>query len=153
LEIIIVTRSDFYLENMSYIQKIRDTGRDANPFFRLMGIEVISAEQGHAELRMAVREDMLNGENYLQGGMFTALADEAMVLAIYSLLDDRETLATISETTSYMHGACPGDVLSAEGSVVKRGKRVAFAEGMITKTDGGKLLSRTSASFAVIQGK
>jgi len=92
---------------------------------------------------------MLNGEHYLQGGLFTALADEAMVLAIYSVLEPGQMLATISESTSFMRGAGTGAVLTARGEVIKKGRRVAFAEAVVTLRGNEDILSRTTAAFAI----
>ena len=61
---------------MSYLEEIRRKGRDANPFFQLMGIELGTYGNGEAELFMPVRPDMHNGVGWLQGGLFTALCDE-----------------------------------------------------------------------------
>ena len=134
---------------MSYFEKIKGQGRQANPFFRLMGIDVVSIGEGNAVLRMEVRPDMLNGVGWLQGGIFTALADEAMALALYSLLSPREGIATISESTSFIQGVRDG-VLIAEGRVIKKGRRIAFAEGDVTLDQQEKqILARTSAAFAV----
>jgi acyl-CoA thioesterase len=134
---------------MSYIERIRDHGRDANPFFCLMGIDVVSLENGKTTLSMRVRDDMLNGEGFLQGGMFTALADEAMVLAIYSLLEEDQVIATISESTSFMRGAGPGTVLVAEGRVIKKGRRVVFSEADVRLDGQQDIIARSSASFAI----
>lgn len=134
---------------MSYIGRIRDHGRDANPFFCLMGIDVVSLDDGKATLSMRVRDDMLNGEGFLQGGMFTALADEAMVLAIYSLLEEDQVIATISESTSFMRGAGPGMVLVAEGRVIKKGRRVVFSEADVRLDGQQDIIARSTASFAI----
>jgi uncharacterized protein (TIGR00369 family) len=134
---------------MRYIDAIKEQGRDANPFFTLMGIEVVSFCEGQGTIRMNVMPSMTNGEGWLQGGIFSALADEAMVLAIYPLLEKEETIATISETTQFFSGVREGALL-AEGTVMKRGRRVVFAEGFVREEKGGKVLSRTSATFAVI---
>ncbi|MCU0630369.1 MAG: PaaI family thioesterase [Methanoregulaceae archaeon] len=134
---------------MSYIARIRDRGRDANPFFCLMGIDIVSLEKGKASLRMKVRDDMLNGEGYLQGGMFTALADEAMVLSIYSLLEEEQVIATISESTSFMRGAGPGMVIVAEGRIIKIGRRVVFSEADVRLEGLPDVIARSSASFAI----
>jgi uncharacterized protein (TIGR00369 family) len=137
---------------MSYLEKIRDQGRQANPFFCLMGIDVVSVGEGNAVLRMEVRPDMLNGVGWLQGGIFAALADEAMALALYSLLSQKEGIATISESTSFIRGVRDG-VLIAEGRVIKKGRRVAFAEGDVTLDQKEKkILARTCAAFAVTAG-
>jgi acyl-CoA thioesterase len=134
---------------MSYLEKIRKKERDANPFFSLMGIDVVRVEAGRAVLRMEIRPDMWNGVGWFQGGMFTALADEAMALALYPLLSRNEGIATISESTSFIKGAREG-ILIAEGRVIKKGRRVAFAEGDVRADDLEKtILARTSAAFAV----
>jgi len=114
-----------------------------------MGIDVVSVEAGRAVLRMEVRPDMCNGVGWLQGGIFTALADEAMALALYPVLSPHEGIATISESTSFIRGVRDGAVL-AEGRVIRKGRRVAFAEGDVRMDDTEKnIVSRTSAAFAV----
>jgi uncharacterized protein (TIGR00369 family) len=134
---------------MSYLDKIKKDGKYANPFFCLMGIEVVSVEPGKSLLKMQVRPDMRNGVGWLQGGMLAAIADEAMALALYPLLSEQEGIATISESTSFVRGARDG-VIFAEGRVIRKGRRVAFTEGEVWADDDKKtLLSRTSAAFAV----
>ncbi|NLZ29220.1 MAG: PaaI family thioesterase [Methanomicrobiales archaeon] len=134
---------------MGYIDEIDRIGRDANPFFTLMGIVVDEFGDGRARLSMEVRPDMLNGAGWLQGGVYVALADEASALALYTLLADDEAIATIDEHTSFMRGVDAGTV-TATGRVIRKGRRVAFTEGEVRA--GDTLLSRTSASFAVITG-
>jgi acyl-CoA thioesterase len=133
---------------MSYIERIQTEGRDANPFFTLMEIEIGPLSRGSGTLRMPIRPDMLNGEDFLQGGLFTALADEAMVLAIYPLLAPEEQIATISECTTFMSGAQRG-VLVSTGKVIKKGRRVIFAEGEVKLEGSDRVLSRTTATFMV----
>jgi uncharacterized protein (TIGR00369 family) len=134
---------------MSYLEEITKHGRDANPFFCLMGIEIVHLEPGKAILKMEVRRDMHNGVGWLQGGMLAALADEAMALALYPLLTDNEGIATISESTSFIKGVQQG-VICAEGRVIRKGRRVAFMEGDVRMDDGERsILSHTSAAFAV----
>jgi acyl-CoA thioesterase len=134
---------------MSYLENIRQHGRNANPFFCLMGIDIVSYKAGSAVLKMQVRPDMLNGVGWLQGGMLVALADEAIALALYTQLTEHEGIATISESTSFVKGVRDG-VIFAEAKVIRKGRRVAFAEAEVF-LDTGKMtmLSRTSAAFAV----
>ena len=118
------------MKRVSYIDDIHRIGRDANPFFTLMGIEVDGFGDGRARLRMEIRPDMLNGAGWLQGGIYVALADEACALALYTLLADHEFIATIDEHTSFMKGANTGTIV-AIGRVTRRGRRVAFTEGEV----------------------
>jgi uncharacterized protein (TIGR00369 family) len=138
---------------MSYLENIKKDGKYANPFFGLMGIDVISIEPGTAELKMQVRPDMLNGVGWLQGGILVAIADEAMALALYSLLSRTEGIATISESTSFIRGVQEGYIV-AKARVIRKGRRVAFGEGEVySDNEEMTMLSRTSAAFAVTINK
>jgi acyl-CoA thioesterase len=135
---------------MSYFEEIKKRGRDVNPFFVMMGIDVVSIGEGTAQLSMKVRSDMLNGVGWIQGGIFTAMADEAMALALYTVISPGERIATISETTSFLKGA-KDEVLVATGRVVRKGRRVAFAESEVRKeTSEGEILARCAAAFAIL---
>jgi len=134
---------------MSYLEKIKKEGRSANPFFCLTGIDIVCSEPGRAVLIMPVRPDMHNGAGWLQGGMLVAIADEAMALALYPLLDKQEGIATIAESTSFIKGIRDG-FITAEARIVKKGRRVAFMEAEVWADEEKKtLLSRTSASFVI----
>ena len=138
---------------MTYLEKIQSLGRQANPFFCLTGIDIVSAEPGKAVLTMPVRPDMHNGVGWLQGGMLVAIADEAMALALYPLLEKNEGIATIAESTSFIKGIRKGTIL-AEARMIKKGRRVAFMEAEVWEDDREKtVLSRTTASFVITAAK
>jgi len=78
------------------------------------------------------------------------MADEAMALALYTVISPGERIATISETTSFLKGAKDG-VLVADGRVVRKGRRVAFTESEVRSGDGeGEILARCAAAFAIL---
>ena len=133
---------------MSYIEEIKRHGRDANPFFSLMGIEIGSYGKGRAELILTVRPDMHNGVGWLQGGLYIALCDEAMALALFTSLEEGTGIATISESTSFLQGVKSGRI-KARAKVVKMGRRVAFMVGQVCSEDES-VLTETHASFAII---
>jgi uncharacterized protein (TIGR00369 family) len=135
---------------MSYFEEIQKRGRDVNPFFVMMGIDVVSIGEGTAQLSMKVRPEMHNGVGWMQGGIFTAMADEAMALALYTVISPGERIATISETTSFLKGT-RDDILIATGRVVRKGRRVAFTESEVRKETGdGEILARCAAAFAIL---
>jgi len=136
---------------MAYLDEISLKGRDANPFFRMMGIEIVSYGQGEAVLEMEVTPAMMNGDGWLQGGIYTALADEAMALALVTVMEENESIATVSETTSFYRGVRE-ERLRAEGRVVRKGRKIAFAEGRIFRAgQNPEMLSKSDASFAVLR--
>lgn len=138
-------------QKYSYLDDIEKRGREANPFFMLMGIDIMNIGRGEAMLEMQVRPDMHNGAGWLQGGVFTSLTDEAMALALYTIIDDDERIATVSESTGFLKGVREGKLV-AIGKVLKKGQRVAFAEGEVRReTPDGELLAHTTAAFVVIK--
>ncbi len=137
---------------MGYIKAIEENGEDANPFFVMMGIEILSYEDGTATLSMKIRPDMLNGSGWLQGGVYVALADEAMALALSTTLDEKqEWIATTTESSNFLRGA-NGGTLHVTGNVVRRGRHTSFCEATV-RIDGpaGKICTTTTAAFAVIR--
>jgi acyl-CoA thioesterase len=136
---------------MGYLEEIEKHGRDANPFFSTIGVEIGPYGDGTALLSLEIGPGLLNGDGWLQGGMYTALADEAMALALYTALGPEEGIATISETTSFLRGVREGTIV-ARGRVIKKGRRVAFAEAFVRgESPDGPLLATSQASFAVIR--
>ena len=131
----------------SYLDRLRAGDENANPFFGMLGVRVDRVDGGTGELSVEVRPGFCNGEGWVQGGLYTALADEAIVLAIYQALGEGESIATITESTSFLRGVNAGR-LRAVGRVVKRGRRVIFGEGQVFEGEG-KLCSVTTASYAV----
>ncbi|HIH03243.1 MAG TPA: PaaI family thioesterase [Methanoregulaceae archaeon] len=131
----------------SYLDRLRAEGEGANPFFAMTGTKVVRMDGGVGELSVEVGSGFCNGEGWVQGGLYAALADEAIVLAIYQTLGEDETIATITESTSFLRGVNAGS-LRAVGRVVKRGRRVIFGEGQVFDGDG-KLCTITTASYAV----
>jgi uncharacterized protein (TIGR00369 family) len=136
---------------MSYLDEIKRRGRDANPFLTSIGAEIGHYGKGKAELVLTVRPDMHNGVGWLQGGLYVALCDEAMALALFTALDEGTGIATISESTSFLEGVRSGRI-TARAEVVKIGRRVAFAEGRAF-SEGNSVLTETHASFAIIPKK
>lgn len=138
---------------MTYIEDIERIGRKANPFFCLMGIDPVSYGNGRAELSMEVRPEMLNGVGWMQGGVYVSLIDEAMALAMMTVIGSDEGIATVSETTQFIKGVRDGRI-NAKAHVVRAGRKIIFAEGFAF-VDGkeNEILARTTASFSRITPK
>ncbi|WP_291163152.1 hydroxyphenylacetyl-CoA thioesterase PaaI [Gemmatimonas sp. UBA7669] len=97
--------------------------RDA--FSQLLGMEVLEASEGRAVLRMAVREDMVNGFGTLHGGALFSLADSAFAFAT----NGGGTLSVAID----MHlgipvASYPGDVLVAVAVEQSQSNRLAFVD-------------------------
>jgi acyl-CoA thioesterase len=102
-------------------------------FSRWLGIEVAAVAPGRVEIRMTVREEMLNGFRVAHGGIAYALADSALAFA--SNTRGRVALA-LENSIFYPAPVHAGDVLTAVAEEVAAANRVAAYNVTITRADG-----------------
>lgn len=112
------------------------------PFYKWIGIELVSIAPGKAIFEMQVRPEQTNSIGLLQGGVVTSLADSAMALAIRSI---GVNAATVDISIGLTAPAQVGDILRAEGQVVKSGRDIYFAETRVQA--GQRLVAYSKATF------
>jgi uncharacterized protein (TIGR00369 family) len=98
------------------------------PFNRHFGIELVDARDGRAEVMVELGPQHLNLRGAAHGGIVVALLDSALGAAVVSSIPEAWWCATTSLSTQFLEGAGPGR-LTAWGSVARRGRHVAFAQG------------------------
>jgi len=91
---------------------------ERDQFAKFIGVEIVSAENGHARARLKVQEKHLNGIGVVQGGAIFTLADTAFAAACNSR---RTATVGIHANISYLKPG-QGPVLWAEASAVRDGK-------------------------------
>lgn len=92
-------------------------------FSRWLGIRIVEARVGYAEVRMTVRDDMVNGFGTSHGGIVFSLADTAFAFAINAV----GTLSVAVDcTVSFPVAVRPGDVLTATGIEESVSNKLAF---------------------------
>jgi uncharacterized protein (TIGR00369 family) len=96
---------------------------DHVPFAKLLGIEVESAEPGHAVLSMEIRDDLKRNGGIAHGGAIAALIDSAMAIAIMQTLTESEQTTTVDLTIHYLRPLSGGSA-RASARVVRSGRRV-----------------------------
>ena len=101
-----------------------------------LGMIVESIAPGHARLRMAVREDMLNGHDTCHGGLIFTLADSAFAFACNAC--NRVTVALAAQIT-FNEPARLGDVLIAEANERSRTRRTGVYDVDVTAEGGRKI--------------
>ena len=96
---------------------------DHSPFQRLLGLEMVRAEDGMVEMRLPWRDEL--GRDWFHGGVISALIDIAGDYAIASKLG--RGVATIDLRVDYLRPARRGD-LRALARAVKVGRTVGVAD-------------------------
>ncbi len=95
---------------------------------------------------MAVRPEFLNFYGVAFGGIIMSLADQAFGYAINSVYYPGLALQF---DINFLASAQAGDRLTAEGRVIKNGRRVSVAEVNVFNQDGKLIARATGTTIAV----
>lgn len=116
-------------------------------FHRSFGMEVDEASRGEVVLGWEAREEHLNLQGLVHGGVVATLLDTAMGLAIRSVLDPGRRHVTIEMGVHYLRPAHPGR-LRARGRVARIGREIAFADAEVIDAQD-RVLARATGTFSV----
>ena len=107
-------------------QKFAMASLERAPFSAALGLKIVSAKDGIAEIRMPFSEQLLNDggpQVPIHGGAIATLADFAACAAVWSLEATQRSM-TISMTVNYTGPGVQSDLV-ARAVVRRAGKRVA----------------------------
>jgi uncharacterized protein (TIGR00369 family) len=101
---------------------------EESPYQRLLGIQLVRAEEGLVEIRLPFREEFLrlDGSDWFHGGIVSALADIAGAYAVVTV-GGEDSGATIDLRIDFFKPARKGDLL-VTGRVVKTGRTICVAD-------------------------
>ena len=85
-------------------------------------------------MEMDVSEKLHNLSGTMHGGIMGDIADAAMGVALATTLGPDDEFTTIEFTISFLRPHVKG-LLRAEGSLAKRGRRIAFTEATLTNAE------------------
>ena len=122
-----------------------------SPFARLLGFEVQAQINGRVRLRLHFTEQLLQALGRVHGGAIFALADHASGWAAVSTLQPGFRCATLEMKINDISTVHDEDCI-AEASVVHSGRTSIVVEADV-KTEAGRLIAKTLATFAVLNPK
>jgi uncharacterized protein (TIGR00369 family) len=120
----------------------------ASSFHQGFGMSLERVEEGRVDVGLELGPDHLNLQGTAHGGVLATLADTAMGLAYRTVLEPGTDHLTSSLQITFLSAGRPGRIV-ARGAVVKRGRRLGYAEADVTDGEG-TLLARANATFVVL---
>lgn len=120
------------------------------PFARLLGLEVTEWTPSQVTIRMPLRADLEAHDGIFHGGAVGTLIDTAGTGAVIAGHDFNHgsRIATVSMTVNYV-GAAVGENAVAVARVVRRGRRISFAEVDVRAETTGKLLAHAVLTLSI----
>ena len=125
------------LSGREWLEGIRDGTLAPPPAARLLDIRLDEVDDGGVVFSMEPRETHYNPAGTVHGGILTVLADTAMTTAVMSKLPAGSWAPTIELKMNFIRPVTESTGrISATGSVIHVGRKVAVAESRILDADG-----------------
>jgi acyl-CoA thioesterase len=120
------------------------------PFIKELGVEFISAGDGHAVVALNLEPWHLNSWSVAHGGVLMSLLDVAMAVAGRSLNATAGGGVTVEMKTSFLQPANAGSRLIVAGHAFHRSTTMAFCEGEVRDADS-RLIAKAMGTFKYLK--
>jgi acyl-coenzyme A thioesterase 13 len=106
-----------------------------SPVGRWLNGRLLEIQEGSMKVEFVVREDMSNPMGILHGGIAATILDEVVGTMVYAL--GREfAFVSVNLSCDFLNPAKIGETLFADAKVIRAGKNIVHAEGVITSANG-----------------
>lgn len=133
------------LSGLEQLRAIFDGRAGYDGMVQLMGLEPVSAEEGHVVFKGMPARQHFNPLGQVHGGYAATALDTAMGCSVHSAMKPGQGFTTLELKVAYHRPMSEASgPLRAEGKTVSIGKRAAYAEGRIFDKDGKLCASATT---------
>jgi uncharacterized protein (TIGR00369 family) len=119
------------------------------PFHEFLGMELRDADDPAAGIWFPVGPPTLNPVGLLHAGVIYSLMDVACFLALIRHLGDDEHAVTHDLTVSLLRPVSPGKRVDITGTVLRRGRQVAFMRA--DATVDGQVVAAAQVTKSVVR--
>jgi uncharacterized protein (TIGR00369 family) len=133
------------MSGLEFVQGLARGTLPLNTIAETLGYVVTEAERGRVVIVVEPTDKHLNPAGTVHGGLAATLLDSCTGLAIQSTLEKGISQTTLEFKVSLVRPITPETgLITAEGVVLSRGRRVGTAEGKITDNKGRLLAHGTT---------
>lgn len=120
------------------------------PIMDLLDMESFEAGPSRVVVTMRAQEFHYNPLGGVHGGVIATLLDTAAACAVHSTLGAGETYTSLDLTTKFLRPVnIDSGLLTCEGNVIHRGRRVALSQAQITD-ETGRLVAHATSTCLIL---
>ena len=120
-----------------------------NPFWSLLGMEIIEVKKGWAKIRLPFSEKLANGIGVAHGGAIFSPADSAVGMALIGLVNQDENISTLEMKINYLRPFTSGEIV-AEAKIVHKGTMTAIGD-VDVRDDKDTLIAKGLVTYAIFK--
>ena len=128
---------------------ILDWMKTKNPFWALLGMELLEIKKGWAIVRLPVEDKLTNAIGLVHGGAIFSAADSAVGIALVGMTNRNENISTLEMKINYMKPV-KGREIMAEAKIIHRGSQTAIGDVEVRDEDRN-LISKGLATYAIFK--
>jgi uncharacterized protein (TIGR00369 family) len=133
------------MSGLEFVQGLADGSLPLNTIAKTLGYDITEAEPGRVVAVAEPRDIHLNPAGTVHGGLAATMLDSCMGLAIQSTLGKGLGSTTLEFKISFSRPITPDTgTITAEGTMISRGRRVGTAEGRVMDGAGRLLVHGTT---------
>lgn len=138
------------LAGYTLLRRVADGDVPHAPIYRAFGFKLVQVDVGRVAVAGTPSKRFYNPIGSIHGGYISALLDTCMGCAVHSGLSAGQTYTTIDITVNFVRALRhdSGEV-TAYGSVIHSGRRIATAEARLTDA-AGKLYAHGLSTCAIL---
>lgn len=100
------------------------------PYHNFIGVEVTDVGKGYAEVRVPVKDKVLNANGAVHGGIYYTICDLAASSALWTMVNEDQFFVTNDINVSVLAAVYQGEI-TAKANILKVGKRLAYIEASV----------------------
>jgi uncharacterized protein (TIGR00369 family) len=133
------------MAGLDFVRAVQDLQLPTAPMHELMRISIASAEFGKVVFTCQPDESAYNAIGTVHGGLVCTLLDAVMGGATHTTMSQGRGFSSVEIKVNYLKAVQHSSgMLTATGTVVKSGSRVAFAEGAVVNASGALVATASS---------
>jgi acyl-CoA thioesterase len=128
-----------------FVTELKTREKD-EPVASFLDMSLVELTPGYARVKMPVKQEYLNFNGYIFGGIIMSLVDQAFAYATNSL-----NFPSVASQINIHFMAAPGvgDELIGECQVLKNGRRAAVSEMTVTGREGKLIAKATGTTIPI----
>ena len=132
-----------------YLEQLRKAA-NKSPYYRLLGMEVMEIKGGESKIQMPFKQGLTHPYRIVHGGAIASLADSSVAMALISLVEPKDRIATIEFKINFLAPVSKGD-LEAHAKIIYKGSKTAVGDVEV-KNEEGKLVAKVIATYSIRKG-
>ena len=137
------------MEKQRYLEQGRKVAA-SSPYYRLLGMEVTEIKEGESRIQMPFKQELTHPYGFVHGGAIASLADSAVAMALVSLIEPKDRIATIEFKINFFVPVSKGE-LKAHAKIIHKGSKIAVGDVEVIN-EGGKLVAKVIATYSIMRG-